>query len=177
MSRKEEKIHGLLGQFFTGDPKGSFARYSDLAKQLMAYGADAVDPILEKLFQREADGEPMLFLPGVSTFHLLKVVERFAERRHAEQVARMLSWEEVVQGQDRTYRTMIPRILERIGDSSVVPALEAFAERVGAIEYEDYHDPLDHAFIPASDYNQWDQEEITAAIVACKQRDSSPSRV
>lgn len=172
MSGTEKKIQNFIGQFFMGPARDSFDRHDDLAKQLLGYGIDAIDPILEELFQRKAAGTPVLRLPGFPVWDLLEVVEKCAERRHAEQVARMLSWEELVQGTDRSYRIMIPQILKRIGDSSVVPALEAFAEKVKGIEYEDYHvdEDDDHVFIPASAYNRLDQQDIAAAIADCKER-------
>ncbi|MBI2041944.1 MAG: hypothetical protein HYT20_02920 [Candidatus Nealsonbacteria bacterium] len=171
MSKKMEK---LIGEIFADKRVGGFGRNMDRAKELRQYGQKALDIILDEIFSRKTKGELCFFEYNSPVYHILRVVEHLAQPRHASRVAEILLWEELLKEEDRSCRVMVSNILKKIGDKSVVPALEAFAEKVKSIEYTDfyYRDFYDNDgdTIPGYEYNKMDQDDIASAIAACKAR-------
>lgn len=171
-----EKIKELIDCFYTESTESDidgFGHNTARREELQRYGKKVIDVILNELFGKKVTGSLMIPSPTSPTWHLLRVVEELAEPRHASRVAEMLSWEELLIGQSRSYRIVVTGIIQKIGSQSEVPALEAFAESVKVVEYEDCYFDEDYGrqtLIGASRYGEWDQEDIRKAIFACKER-------
>ena len=167
----EEEIKGLIDQFYGEPGPDSFESNMARAKELKLHGEKVVDPILDELLQRMS--EDTLDAEGSPAWHLLGVVQKLAEPRHASRAAELLSWEGLFLGLDRGHRRLMLQIIQKIGGRSEVPALEEFGRRIEVIEYDDYDGPS--LYHPSSgptslDYTRWDQEEVSEAIAACRER-------
>ena len=166
-ARKRKLIRVIMDDNDTDAFRRNMGRVREL-ESLCDGDTTTIDMILDELFSRRTEGRLNFFSIGSPVWHLLEIVEALALPPHAVRVAEILSWDELVQGQNRSDRALVPEILKRIGDRSVIPALEAFAEKVKGIEY-DYHYHIERV-TPATDLNDMDQKCIEQAINACQTR-------
>ncbi len=167
------KIQNLINQMFKKG-KDAFGRNMNLKKNfknlVRRHGSEAVvNSILNELFTRQKAGK----LPkgeeegtfGSPVFHLVNIVEEFAESQHAQQLAEMLLWDEIVFDPDRSVRGTILGTLERIGCPSIISILQEYAEKVCKVDYAGYllsrgRDPL-----YSSTLHERDQEEVKNVMI------------
>lgn len=173
VNETEERKQRLIAEIMNDGTPGDFGKNMERAEELSSLHdgeGTTVDMILNELLSRKASGDLRFFSVGSPVYFLLTVVEKLASPRHATRVAEFLSWDELVLGDNRTYRMLVPEILEKIGDQSVVPALEAFAKRVKTIRYSHSISFMNDTIIPGGEYNKMDQDNIARAIKACQAR-------
>lgn len=152
-------------------------------QQLDSYGPDIVNLILSKLHTHRTEGKfPNADGDYLSSpiFCLVDEMTKFAEPQHAIQLARMLLWPEIVlERDDRSIRGKLVKALERIGNISIVPLLEEYAEKVKQVVYRDRKKHPNESYltnyltanrITVEQLHEIDQQEIADAITACKQR-------
>lgn len=168
-------IEAIIDSLFDGEDikTGQFASTGILMRKTPAEFVT----VLDKLEEKHTSGETVTH-PGATFFCLIKLsdlVEKEAGARN--QLARILDileWGEILQDQERSLRAQLLRIVSKLGDSSVVPWLQTYAEKVKQIQYVDrefYDDDTGRKkSIPAQYYYEADQNDIQEVIEICQQK-------
>ena len=145
-----------------------FGRNGKIAEELASLKGKVVNSVLDELFRRKRAEEKITSYPRSLFFYLLFVVERRAEPRHATRVARILEWEELFLGHDRSERMQVPRNLSKIGGQKQVLDLLRYAEKIKEVVYTDSSWPGDT--YPPEALHEYDQTEIRKAIATIESR-------
>ncbi|MBI4121260.1 MAG: hypothetical protein HY457_03325 [Parcubacteria group bacterium] len=177
-----DQVRRLVAEFFVGGLtwNAMWERNLELTAQLVSMGDQIVTPVLDELFGRHEQDELAHENFGSAFFHLLSAIRHFAKPEHAARIAQMLEWEEFAVGQDRSERSTIVKMLEKIGTAATVPALEGFGKRVESIPYTDLHCSITRygsdfkgattEVIPAALLHEMDRHMVADALKACQSR-------
>jgi len=158
------------------DKENTYETNLKLKNLICKYGSEAVDPIISRLTVRKLQG--LLYedftSDGIPGILLIDAITKLAQVKHAQRLAQMLLWEEIVQTQIRTMRTSLLKALKRVGDASIIPILGKYTQEVKKVKYSDFvrtdYETLETFRTSAKEYYKLDQQDIQETITACQNR-------
>jgi hypothetical protein len=142
----EQKVREFIGEFFrphNGEYyecsyviDDAFSRNSHLANELRKFGGEAVDLVIEELEQRHAKDPGSMLKSfeeddelGFPLTHIFGFLETNAEARHADRIAELLAWEELLEDSWETVREIV-MCLGRVGNLGTMEKLLIYQQVV-----------------------------------------------
>ncbi len=184
--RKPAFKDSRTGKMVKGLEESAFAQSMKLSEDLIKIGPRAVKVIMDALMKRVEDKTLPPFEAdlnyGSPVFHLMDAMKKIAEdspaaiEGYAKELTEILLDPNVLYNPNRSTRGIILEILEKVGDASIVPALEKYKEKVKKVIYyvkkpEGGLSSARHIFEKKAErFSKEDQEQADKVIEACKKR-------
>jgi hypothetical protein len=175
METEPEQVREKLAYMFC---RGNFDINQKIAEDFKQYGVAAVDIVIDTISKRKSMGYLAYDCEDnrAPVFWVLSAIKDCAEERHADGLAEMLTWDEILSDTQGGERNLLLSILERIGSEKHVPFLQICAQKVKSAPFHSIiveQDSPDEFIISADQLRQRALRTIKQTIEICKSRTAS----